>query len=53
MLIDEEDLEMEYILKLEVFNSFKDSGIIVEEEVEEETKVEEEEINNNNPIVTA
>ena len=43
---------MEYILKLEVMNSFIDL-FVVEEEVEEIIEVVEEVVFNPNPIVTA
>jgi hypothetical protein len=52
LLIDEKELEVEYILKLEVMNSFIDL-FVVEEEVEEIIEVVEEVVFNPNPIVTA
>lgn len=53
LLVDERLLEVEYILKLEVMNSFVDLGILVEEEVEEIIEVIEEVVVSNNPKVRA
>lgn len=56
ILKDEKLLEVEYILDLEVLNSFSNFGIIIEEEIEEEPEVIEvieEVVVNNNPKVTA